>query len=101
MLITVEDCEEILSILSIRELIAKIADGDIESSEIEQASAVIKCSNIDYMFGFNTKEGNKVITKLEEQIYLKQNRLAKEKRESPNPLIDFLNILGDFNKSNE
>ena len=58
MLTTPEECEEILSILSIRQLVAKIADGDIESSELEQASAVIKCSNIDYMFGL-LKSGQK------------------------------------------
>ena len=98
MLTTPEDCEEILSILSIRQLIAKIADGDIESSEIEQASAVIKCSNIDYMFGLLKRgQRNKELINLEEKIYLKQNKLAKEKRESMKPIQDLMNTLKSFN----
>ena len=98
MLMTPEDCEEILSILSIRQLIAKIADGDIESSEIEQASAVIKCSNIDHIFGLlKFGQRNKELINLEEKIYLKQNKLAKEKRESMKPIQDLMNTLKSFN----
>ena len=95
---TPEDCEEILSILSIRQLIAKIADGDIESSEIEQASAAIKCSNIDYIFGLlKFGQRNKELINLEEKIYLKQNKLAKEKRDSIKPVQDLINTLKSFN----
>ena len=99
MLTTPEDCEEILSILSIRQLIAKIADGDIESSELEQASAAIKCSNIDYMFGLlKSGQRNKELINLEEKIYLKQIRLEKEKREKIQPFTDLINSLKDWDK---
>ena len=99
MLTTPEDCEEILSILSIRQLIAKIADGDIESSELEQASAAIKCSNIDYMFGLlKSGQRNKELINLEEKIYLKQIRLEKEKRERIEPFTDLINSLKDWDK---
>ena len=99
MLTTPEDCEEILSILSIRQLIAKIADGDIESSELEQASAAIKCSNIDYMFGLlKSGQRNKELINLEEKIYLKQIRLEKEKRERIQPFTDLINSLKDWDK---
>lgn len=99
MLTTPQDCEEILSILSIRQLIAKIADGDIESSEIEQASAVIKCSNIDHMFGLlKSGQRNKELINLEEKIYLKQMRLAKEKRNRIEPFTNLINSLKDWDK---
>ena len=99
MLTTPEECEEILSILSIRRLVAKIADGDIESSEVEQASAVIKCSNIDYMFGLlKSGQRNKELISLEEKIYLKQMRLEKEKRNRMKPFNKLINSLKDWDK---
>ena len=99
MLRTPEECEEILSILSIRQLVAKIADGDIESSELEQASAVIKCSNIDYMFGLlKSGQRNKELISLEEKIYLKQIRLAKEKKERIEAFNKLINSLKDWDK---
>ena len=99
MLTTPEECEEILSILELRELVAKIADGDIESSELEQASATIQCSNIDYMFGLlKSGQRNKELIKLEEKIYLKQIRLAKEKRERIEPFNKLIKSLKDWDK---
>lgn len=94
MLTTPQECEEILSILSIRELVAKIADGDIESSYIEQESAVIKCRNIDYMFGLTQNK----LTDLYTKIYKKQMRLEKEKRERVKPLNDLINNLKNWNE---
>ncbi len=99
MLTTPEECEEILSILELRELVAKIADGDIESSELEQASATIQCSNIDYMFGLlKSGQRNKELIKLEEKIYLKQMRLIKEKKDRMKPFNKLIKSLKDWDK---
>ena len=99
MLTTPEECEEILSILELRELVAKIADGDIESSELEQASATIQCSNIDYMFGLlKSGQRNKELIKLEEKIYLKQMRLIKEKKDRMKPFDKLIKSLKDWDK---
>jgi len=87
MLMTVQECEQMLSLLAMRNMLAELAEGDIDASYIQKQSALTMCSNFDFIFGTEKLYYNG----LENLIHSKLTSLKKD--DMMKPIKDLINTM--------
>ena len=87
MLMSVQECEQMLSLLAMRNMLAELAEGDIEASYIQKQSSLTMCGNFDFIFGTEKSYYNG----LENLINSKLTLLKKD--DMMKPIKDLINTM--------
>ena len=83
-----------LNLLSMRDMLAELAEGEIEAQQSIKNAASIMCQEFDFIFGTQYLYYNG----LREQIYLKMSLIRKRNRDAMQPVTDLINTLKSWDE---
>ena len=77
-----------------RDMLADLAEGEIEAQQPIKNAASIMCQEFDFIFGTQYLYYNG----LREQIYLKMSLIRKRNRDAMQPVTDLINTLKSWDE---
>ena len=77
-----------------RDMLAELAEGEIEAQQSIKNAASIMCQEFDFIFGTQYLYYNG----LREQIYLKMSLIRKSNRDAMQPFNDLINTLKSWDE---